>query len=132
MDFFSSSECKRSNSEIDLLKFYWPKPTETKTEEEKAKLLTFEELCTASDFLSGPPPPPGECAFCLKVDEHYTGGCTYSTESFEPIFNTYKDSVPKGAPVGKYCVVLCKVCGDIFEGFCCGKDEGRAIFDPFA
>ncbi|CAL9015458.1 unnamed protein product [Prunus brigantina] len=119
MDFFSSSECKRSNSEIDLSKFYWPKPTETKTEEEKAKLLTFEELCTASDFLSGPPLPPGECMFCLKVDEHYTGGCPY------------KDSVPKGAPVGKYCVVLCKVCGHIFEGFCCGRDEGRAILDPF-
>ncbi|KAL6282285.1 hypothetical protein ACE6H2_013214 [Prunus campanulata] len=106
-----------------LMQIHRPKPISSKVEIPNVGKLTYEECLTFSSFLWGPPIPPGECKFCLKVDEHYWSNCPYMV------------SVPKNAKVGSNCDVICKVCGLFFKKeSCCGKDEGRAIpkVDRFA
>ncbi|CAL9015462.1 unnamed protein product [Prunus brigantina] len=53
-------------------------PISSKNEIPKVGKLTHEECLTFSSFLWGPPIPPGECKFCLKVDEHYWSNCPVS------------------------------------------------------
>ncbi|XP_021825878.1 uncharacterized protein LOC110766803 isoform X2 [Prunus avium] len=139
MDNVSSLECLKFDSQSEVLykdgggkdllsptmvpiNFDTP-ITGSKVEIPKDGKLTYEECLTFSSFLWGPPIPPGECKFCLKVGEHYWSNCPYMV------------SVPKNAKVGSNCDVICKVCGLFFKKeSCCGKDEGRAIpkVDRFA
>ncbi|XP_034212511.1 uncharacterized protein LOC117625053 isoform X1 [Prunus dulcis] len=58
----------------------------------------------------GPPVLPGECLFCLKVDEHPPSVCPY------------RKRVPKNATVGSGGDIVCSVCHRFFRGSCCGQD----------
>ncbi|XP_004293866.1 PREDICTED: uncharacterized protein LOC101295311 [Fragaria vesca subsp. vesca] len=55
-----------------------------------------------------------KCLYCTKLG-HGTAYCSYM----------YR--VPKNAPVGPGCDLVCRLCGSPFSGTCCGQDEGRAI-----
>ncbi|KAL6282277.1 hypothetical protein ACE6H2_013206 [Prunus campanulata] len=63
-----------------------------------------------------PPVPPGECLFCLKVDEHPSSACPY------------RKRVPKNATVGSGCDIVCSACERLCGGSRCHQDEAYAIF----
>ncbi|XP_024157401.1 uncharacterized protein LOC112165193 isoform X3 [Rosa chinensis] len=54
-----------------------------------------------------------KCMYCTKV--HGIASCSYTRR------------VPKNAPVGPGCELVCRICESPFSGTCCGLDEGRAI-----
>ncbi|XP_062015372.1 uncharacterized protein LOC133731940 isoform X2 [Rosa rugosa] len=56
-----------------------------------------------------------KCMYCTKVGVHGTASCSYTRR------------VPKNAPVGPGCELVCRICESPFSGTCCGLDEGRAI-----
>ncbi|CAB4276038.1 unnamed protein product [Prunus armeniaca] len=102
-----------------LLQIYWPRPISMKAQESKDARSSApgreDELANIVTRNWDPDIRPGKCMYCLMLNDHYSTKCPYM------------DTVPKNATVGNGCEVVCKVCGALFRGSCCGRDVGRAI-----